>query len=46
MGCHVAGTAAEGVVGQWTDELKARAIADQTVKLLQAHASAKAASLS
>lgn len=41
-----AGTAAERVVSEWTADAKARAVVEQAVRLLQAHASSKEASLS
>lgn len=41
----IVGTAAESAISGWTEVLKARAVADQAMKLLEAHASAQAASV-
>lgn len=41
-----AGTAAEAVVAEWAAAAKARAVAEQALRLLQAHASAQEASVS
>lgn len=42
----VEGTAAQEAVSDWVQAAKSRAVAEQAVKLLQAHASAQAAGLS
>lgn len=39
------GTAAAAAVGAWCEEARARAVADQSLKLLRAHATSLAASL-
>lgn len=41
----VAGTSAAGVVAQWAAQARARAAANQALRLLQAHATSLAASL-